>query len=202
MADIEEIQNSLSIVRSLPLVSLGFFKKLRIVGGKETDRWDGFGSKVLENPNLQELFPQNVTILHGRMLFHFNPMLCMKTIEEFKKNVVDLRNVEHLPADEVAPNSNGDKIACDVEPLTVNILRISSHVAILLLKPLAYENEHQLLGYTMHYRPAPFKNVTMFEGYNVCGGNAWTVYDIDHDQNYMIKITHTIYPLKPNTQYA
>lgn len=201
MADIEVIEGNLSIVRSFPLISLGFFKKLRIVKG-ETGGKDRFGLKVLENPNLQALFTQNVTIEHGRMFFHFNPKLCMKTIEEFKQNVVDLRHVDKLPADEVATNSNGDKIACDVKPLYVNITKISYNVAILELKPLPYDDERQLLGYIVHYMPAPFRNVSMFEGRDACGGDAWTLEDIEDNNRNSTTVTHILTQLKPYTQYA
>lgn len=226
------IEGNLSIVRSFPLISLGFFKKLRTVKGTflsnkfksfwfsftlefacynflfflfflgETGGRDRFGLRVLENPNLQALFTQNVTIEHGRIFFHFNPKLCMKTIEEFKKNVVDLKDVDKLPADEVAPNSNGDKIACDVKPLTVNITKIRSKVAILELKPLIYDDDRQLLGYILHYMPAPFKNVTMFEGRDACGGDAWTLEDIEDNSRNSTTVTHILTQLKPYTQYA
>lgn len=143
LADIEEIEGSLSIVRSFPLISLGFFKKLRIVrgqsGGKDPGGKERYGLKVVENQNLQALFTQNVTIKHGRIFFHFNPKLCMNIIEGFRKNVEEIKSTEVLPADEVAPNSNGDKIACNVTTLSCNVTKLSYNVAILELEPLQYE---------------------------------------------------------------
>lgn len=159
LSDIEVIEGPLSIIRSYPLLSLGFFKKLRVVEGDITGK-EKYGFKVLENQNLQALFSQNVTIGHGRMFFHFNPKLCMNIIEEFKDNVVDLRNVSKLPADEVAPNSNGDKTACNVTSLEVAITKTSHNVVVMELKPLPYEDERQLLGYLLYYMPAPFQNVS------------------------------------------
>lgn len=201
LADIEEIEGNLSIVRSFPLISLGFFKNLRIVRGLTGEK-DRYGIRVVENQNLQALFAQNVTIEHGRMFFHFNPKLCMNIIEEFKMNVREVRNQEKLPADEVAPNSNGDKIACNVTTLHVNITKLSEKVAILELEPLQYEDERQLLGYIVHYMPTPFRNVTMFEGRDACGGDAWTLEDILDSNRNESTVTHILTHLKPYTQYA
>lgn len=83
LSDIKVIQGSLSIIRSYPLLSLGFFKSLEVIEGDKTGK-EKYGLKVLENQNLQELFTQNVTVKRGRMFFHFNPKLCMSTIEHFK----------------------------------------------------------------------------------------------------------------------
>lgn len=159
LSDIEVIEGPLSIVRSYPLLSLGFFKKLRVVQGDVTGK-EKYGLKVLENQNLQALFNQNITVEHGRIFFHFNPKLCMREIENFKNNVVDLRNISKLPADEVAPNSNGDKTACDVERLEVNITKKTHNIVLMELKPLQYEDERQLLGYLLFYMPAPYQNVS------------------------------------------
>ena len=159
LSDIEVIEGPLQIIRSYPLLSLGFFKKLRVVEGDVTGK-EKYGLKVLENQNLQALFNQNVTIEHGRMFFHFNPKLCMNIIEEFKSNVVDLRNVSKLPIDEVAPNSNGDKTACNVTELQVEVKRLSHNVVVMELQPMPYEDERQLLGYLLYYMPAPYQNVS------------------------------------------
>lgn len=201
LADIEVIEGNLSIVRSFPLISLDFFKKLRIIKGEDRQN-DRFGIKVLENQNLQALFKQNVTVARGRMFFHFNPKLCMNIIEDFKKHVVAVRNIDKLPADEVAPNSNGDKIACNVTELHVNITKIMSNVAILTLVPLQYEDERQLLGYIVHYMPTPFRNVSMFEGRDACGGDAWTLEDIQDPNRNSTSVIHILTHLKPYTQYA
>lgn len=116
MSDVEEITGNLKIVRSVSLVSLGFFKNLTKIGGTHPDnlrsedgRWALY---VMDNQNLQELFPRNVTIEHGRLFFHFNPKLCYTSITNLVPNVVDLQNTTELPLQEVARNSNGDKVAC------------------------------------------------------------------------------------------
>ncbi len=66
----------------------------------------------MDNQNLQSLFDHKVEIEIGKLFFHFNPKLCYKTIEALKPDVVDLRNVDKLAIEDVAVNSNGDKVAC------------------------------------------------------------------------------------------
>lgn len=203
LSDIEVIEGNLSIVRSYPLLSLNFFKKLRIIKGT-TDSKDRFGLRVLENQNLQALFAQNVTIETGRMFFHFNPKLCMNVIESFKDNVVELRNVpfRSIPVDEIAPLSNGDKTACNVTTLEVVITAIKSNVVIMTLTPLSYEDDRQLLGYLLYYMPAPYQNVTMFEGRDACGSDGWQVDDVPDNNRNNTPVTILATHLKPYTQYA
>lgn len=111
LSDIEQIDGSLKIVRSFPIVSLSFFKKLKLIRGDnlETDRYALY---VMDNQNLQSLFPNNVTMARGKLFFHFNPKLCPDVIEQLKPYVYDLRNTE-IAVEDVAANSNGDKIACE-----------------------------------------------------------------------------------------
>lgn len=69
---------------------------------------------VLDNQNLQELWDWDTQINHtlqiknGRLFFHFNPKLCLYKIERLKQ-IANLSDFDNL---EVAPSSNGDKVAC------------------------------------------------------------------------------------------
>lgn len=65
----------------------------------------------MDNQNLQTLFPQNLTIERGKMFFHFNPKLCYSYIENLKPFIADLKDTK-IAIEDVAINSNGDKIAC------------------------------------------------------------------------------------------
>lgn len=69
---------------------------------------------VLDNQNLMELWdftrhPDGLKVDRGRMFFHFNPKLCLHKIYELQK----MLGIEEVTDLEVAPNSNGDKIACE-----------------------------------------------------------------------------------------
>lgn len=112
LSEIEEIQGKLRITRTYSLVSLSFFRNLTRIGTRLSAD-ERFGLQVVENQNLQELFPNNVTIEHGRLFFHFNPKLCYHLIDNLRSSTFDLRNVSHLPPEDVATNSNGDKVACE-----------------------------------------------------------------------------------------
>lgn len=170
LSDIEEIEGSLKIVRSFPIVSLSFFKKLRIIRGKtlETDRYALY---VMDNQNLQSLFTQNITVEKGKLFFHFNPKLCYSNIERLKYGVKDLHNIAKIPIEDVATNSNGDKVACNVTTLTANVVFVASVAAIIDVDPMPFEDERVLLGYVLHYIVAPFQNVTFYDGRDACGGD-------------------------------
>lgn len=110
LSAIEEIDGSLRIVRSFPIVSLSFFRNLRVIRGNGMS--DQYAMYVMDNQNLQSLFTQNVTIEKGKLFFHFNPKLCYSNIESLKEHVRELKNVTKLAVEDVATNSNGDKVAC------------------------------------------------------------------------------------------
>lgn len=70
----------------------------------------------MDNQNLVELWdwesrnPSEIQINRGRIFFHFNPKLCLYRIKQLQTKLGDsFKDVDDL---EVAPNSNGDKIAC------------------------------------------------------------------------------------------
>lgn len=116
MSSIEEITGRLKIMRSFSLVSLSFFRNLRKIGSKLSPSEARHSLHVVDNQNLQELFPSpNVTIVHGRLFFHFNPKLCYGLIEKMIPFTMDLveQNVTRIPPEDVATNSNGDKVACE-----------------------------------------------------------------------------------------
>lgn len=201
LSDIEVIEGSLKMVRSFPIVSFSFFKKLRVIQGKklETGR---YGLYVVDNQNLQSLFSHNVTIERGKLFFHFNPKLCPAVIEELKDNVVELRSVEKLAIEDVALNSNGDKIACNVTELKARVTKSMPTVALIELVPLAYEDDRSLLGYILYYMVAPYQNVTMYDGRDACGGDGWKVDDIVNIPKNSSTISILVSHLKPYTQYA
>lgn len=201
LSDIEEIEGSLKIIRSFPIVSLSFFKKLRIIHGRqlETDRYALY---VMENQNLQSLFTQNVKILKGKLFFHFNPKLCYSNIERLKDGVNDLQNITKIPIEDVATNSNGDKVACNVTTLHAKVVNIASVAAIIDLDAMKFEDERVLLGYVLHYIVSPYQNVTLYDGRDACGGDGWKIEDVTKFNRNDPTIPVFISRLKPYTQYA
>uniref|UniRef100_A0A1B6KAQ3 Tyrosine-protein kinase receptor n=1 Tax=Graphocephala atropunctata TaxID=36148 RepID=A0A1B6KAQ3_9HEMI len=206
---IEEINGYLKIVRSFPLMSLNFLKKLKIIHGNDLESGK-YSLVVLDNQNLLELWDwetkgKDFQIKRGRLFFHFNPKLCVDKITELKE-------LAHLPdfTDlEVAQNSNGDKVACNVKELEVTVYKRTAKAVLIRWKQFTHYDSRTLLGYVIYSIEAPYENVTMYDGRDACGGDGWRVDDIappdptdkvasDEDTWMEAILTH----LRPYTQYA
>ena len=72
MKDIKVISGMLKVSRSFALVSLYFLKSLeRIEGSLEVG--EDFSITILENENLQKLFPDNSRVkIRGKAFIHYN----------------------------------------------------------------------------------------------------------------------------------
>lgn len=125
---------------------------------------------MLDNQNLQELWedlPNRTLKINnkGSLFFHFNPKLCINKIEMLR-NKTGLRPFTDV---EVAKSSNGDKIACNVTELYVNVTRITSQGVILRWDPFQLSGDDRpLLGYIVYSIEAPYQNVTVYDGRDAC----------------------------------
>lgn len=201
MSDIEVIEGSLKIIRSYPIVSLSFFKKLTTIRGKYLVN-DRYALYIIDNHNIQNLFPQNVTIETGRLFFHFNSRLCLADIENLMPFVTELQGVKRLAPEDVAPDTNGDKVPCDVSILNTTVRRVRSLGAIIQLQPMMYDDVRSLLGYVVYYIVAPAQNVTLYDGQNACGGDGWKVEDVQNVSTNSTVVEVFLTHLRPYTQYA
>ncbi|KAL1493064.1 hypothetical protein ABEB36_011201 [Hypothenemus hampei] len=197
---IEEIDGYLKIVRSFSLVSLNFLKNLKRIKGNTLES-QRYSLIVLDNQNLQDLFDWNThkefKIDNGSLFFHFNPKLCMHKIDELRKKA-NLRAHSNM---EIASNSNGDKVACTVSKLEVNISSISSKYVSLEWHPFELEDPRKLLSYVVYNIEAPLRNVNFYDGRDACGQDNWHVDDVANNLD-VDPVRHTISNLKPFTQYA
>ncbi|KDR13786.1 hypothetical protein L798_12081, partial [Zootermopsis nevadensis] len=194
---LEEIEGYLKIVRSFPLVSLNFLRKLKVIHGKKLDSGK-YSFVLLDNQNLQELWDWNtrsedLQILNGRLFFHFNPKLCLYKIEKLK-HVARLPDFTDL---EVAANSNGDKVACNVTMLHARVTKSEYYAVLIEWEQFEHYDPRTLLGYVVYFIEAPYRNLTLYDGRDACGGDGWHVEDMPVNANIAI-LTH----LKPYTQYA
>lgn len=213
---IEEIDGYLKIVRSFPLISLNFLKNLRVIRGNELDNGK-YSLAVLDNQNLQELWDwrthQNISIMSidgpAKVFFHFNPKLCLYKIETLREKA-KLNEFTDL---EVASNSNGDKVACNVTELKTKVIKKTPRGAIIEWEAFMHHDTRSLLGYIVYFIEAPNQNVTMYDGRDACGGDGWRVEDVSaesatpqsHNGTEIqgpIYLTHILTLLKPYTQYA
>lgn len=216
---IEEIDGHLKIVRSFPLISLNFLKNLRLIRGIELDNGK-YSLAVLDNQNLQELWSdengaRNITILSAKgpakIFFHFNPKLCLDKIEALRQKA-KLNEFTDL---EVASNSNGDKVACNVIQLNTQVLKKSSVGAIIEWHGFMHYDTRSLLGYVVYFTEAS-QNVTMYDGRDACGSDGWRVEDVSAESYSMQVVTnnvtgenetvpvynHILTMLQPYTRYA
>ncbi|XP_063980749.1 insulin-like receptor isoform X1 [Diachasmimorpha longicaudata] len=202
---IEEIDGYLKIVRSFPLISLNFLKNLRSIKGQYLDNGK-YTLAVLDNQNLQELWnwETHPGIKIGspdgdaKVFFHFNPKLCFQKIETLRQKA-GLKEFTDL---EVAPNSNGDKVACNVTELKTFVAKRTSEAALINWEPFQHHDPRSLLGYVVYFIEAPYQNVTMYDGRDACGGDRWRVDDVAATDTTEPRLTHILTQLKPYTQYA
>ncbi|XP_058466137.1 insulin-like receptor isoform X2 [Malaya genurostris] len=197
LSSITEIKGYLKVVRSYPLLSLGFLKKLRIIHGTQA-KISNSSLYVVENQNLQELFDRNVTIGEGKLFFYNNPMLCVGKIRELKavNPKIEIENEAQLAA------NNGDRAACEITELDTSLKSVAAETAIVQWAPFTQLADiRQLLGYVIYYIEAPFQNVTFFDGRDACNTEGWRLDDISefNTENYTSRI---LTQLKPYTQYA
>ncbi|CAK9825863.1 Insulin-like receptor [Anthophora retusa] len=206
LSTIEEIDGYLKIVRSFPLISLNFLKNLRVIRGNNINS-PNHSLSVLDNQNLQELWDWNlhkeIKILSGSIFFHLNPKLCLYKIEKLREKA----GLAPFTDYDVAPNSNGDKVACNVTVLKTRVGSMSSIGAVIEWEPFIHHDPRSLLGYVVYFIEAPNRNVTMYDGRDACGGDGWKVDDVTASTNTTSngkKNVHSHYlsQLKPYTQYA
>lgn len=196
---IEEIRDYLKIYDSYQLTSLNFLKNLKIIRGQNLNYNSKYSLMVVGNRNLEFLWDfenkgSNLTI-NGPVYFRNNPKLCLNKIKELliKANVSS--------ADSIVPTlTNGVKNVCDLAELSVSVDFITSSSATIFWTPFEFHDTRNLMGYTIYIKEAIFKNITVFDGRNECGGGDWKIYDIeDYDccaNNFTVK------GLKPFKQYA
>ncbi|KOC60353.1 Insulin-like receptor [Habropoda laboriosa] len=197
LGQIEEITEYLKITHSFPITSLGFLKRLRVIKGEKLDI-NNASLSVLDNPNLSNLFPpeQQVRIENGRLFFHYNPKLCLSKIVEFSKMV----NISNFTDLEIQPESNGEKVACNIVSINITVKQLGPDYANLVWDSYKPPEGQQLLSYLLNYIETENKNIT-YEA-NACGGNnTWQIVDVDIPK-WNTTVSKEIGNLKPYTMYA
>ncbi|XP_077331658.1 insulin receptor [Lithobates pipiens] len=203
---IEEITGYLKIRRSYALVSLSFFRKLRVIKGDTLENGD-YAFYALDNTNLRQLWDwqkHNLTILKGKLFFHYNPRLCLQEIQEMVR-ITGAK--DRQDKNDIATKTNGDQASCENDVLRFNFIKASHDKVLIRWDPYWPPDYRDLLGFMFHYKEAPHQNVTEFDGQDACGSNSWTVVDVDPPQRTTDGKTlnppgYLLRNLKPWTQYA
>ncbi|MBN3276132.1 INSRR protein, partial [Polyodon spathula] len=112
LGNIEVITGFLKIKHSFALVSLSFFKSLRLIRGDSMV--DGnYTLYVLDNQNLERLWDwsqHNLSIPVGKIYFAFNPKLCLTQIYQLE-TATGTRGRQNTA--EINPRTNGDRMSCE-----------------------------------------------------------------------------------------
>ncbi|XP_069460668.1 insulin receptor-related protein [Ambystoma mexicanum] len=198
---IETITGFLKIKHSFALISLSFFKNLKLIRG-DTMVDGNYTLYVLDNQNLQQLWDRNhesLSIPVGKMYFAFNPKLCLSEIDHVEE-ITGTKGRQNKA--EINPRTNGDRASCKSQ--TLRFISNITYADQIFLKWERYQppDYRDLLSSIVHYKESPFQNVTEYIGQDACGANNWNVVDLDlplnNDQDPFV----TLMNLKPWTQYA
>uniref|UniRef100_A0A3Q3XF24 Tyrosine-protein kinase receptor n=1 Tax=Mola mola TaxID=94237 RepID=A0A3Q3XF24_MOLML len=207
LGQLEEITGYLTVRRSYALVSLSFLRKLRLIRGEEQEIGN-YSFYALDNQNLQQLWDwskHKLTILQGRMFFHYNSKLCMSEIHKMEE-VTGTK--DRQVKNDIASKTNGDQASCENHVLKFTHIRTMSDKIMVRWEPFWPPDFRDLLGFMVLYKEALFQNVTEFDGQDACGSNSWVIADVDpprratEGDKEQFEPGHLILPLKPWTQYA
>ncbi|GAB0096780.1 insulin receptor [Sergentomyia squamirostris] len=205
LGGIQEIYGFLKIYRSAPITSLNFLRSLHTIHGEELENGQ-FALVVYENSNLQKLFDfdynrDEMNILNGGMMFHYNQKLCYTEIQNLQK-----RSIYNKTLDYISKESNGYKHACDMETIRVDFDIISTTSVRIFWEQYHTNEKSTLEGYLIYLIEAPKKDITTYFGRDSCSRHSWRpdmiskenlVYDKSR-QMYAYNITDLV----PGTQYA
>jgi len=95
-----------------------------------------------------------------------------------------------------------------MDVLNVTVRKVTPFASLIDWPPFNTPDPRTLLGYMVHRIEAPYKNVTLYDGRDACGGDGWTVDDITvqnqdrKDKSATQTVTHLFTKLEPYTQYA
>ncbi|KAI4548852.1 hypothetical protein MG293_001182 [Ovis ammon polii] len=210
---VETITGFLKIKHSFALVSLGFFKNLKLIRG-DTMVDGNYTLYVLDNQNLQQLgswVAAGLTIPVGKIYFAFNPRLCLEHIYRLEE-VTGTKGRQNKA--EINPRTNGDRAACKARHpkprhlgSQTRTLRFVSNVTEanrILLRWERYEplEARDLLSFIVYYKESPFQNATEYVGPDACGAQSWNLLDVELPLSRTQEPGVTLAPLKPWTQYA
>nr|QHI00146.1 insulin-like peptide receptor [Sepiella japonica] len=203
LGQIEEVVGSIKISNADGLISLAFFRNLKVIHG-ETLENDRYALYVRDNENLENLFRPEVerelVIKRGKVFFHDNRRLCQHKIRQLM-NYTNLNISAHTDRD-ISP-SNGDRIPCQTKNLNLTVVMASSTLAILKWNKFEMDDSREMLGYVIYYREVADRNVTLFEKQDTCNENIWkTVQKQIKEENNSSEEFILLRNLKPWTLYA
>ncbi|XP_037302260.1 insulin receptor [Manduca sexta] len=182
LGEIKEIEGSLQVTRSYPLVSLMFLKKLEKIIGVSTAEHKGQVLHIINNKNLELLWDwskgRTINITGGTLYIHSNPKLCYNQLLPLKNMTSNPRsNFTEL---EVSQESNGYQASCLPDVLKLRVWELRRTAVVLTWNMYCPEDMRKLLGYSIYYIAAE-KNVTLYDQRDACT-DTWNVLDMTIDE--------------------
>lgn len=214
---IEEITGQLQVIHSHALGSLNFFRNLRIIHGEHinssqqstvADEQMQHTLIVKDNKNLQQLWdwekkPNGSTfqIKSGKILFHFNPKLCISEIDKLVR-VAKYPSYSNL---EVSRESNGYQTTCNPIPLNVTVEKRTSNSIILALHISSNTSTGGIGRFMVFYKESNSELLNQsiqYESISECGDTQWKMTNYDATNNSS-GTTYMLLPhLEPAVQYV
>ncbi|XP_017081898.2 insulin-like receptor [Drosophila eugracilis] len=126
---IHKITSSLMVHLTYGLKSLKFFQSLTEISGDPPMDANKFALYVLENRDLEELWGPNQTVFirNGGVFFHFNPKLCVSTINRLLPMLAS--KPQFFDKRDVATDSNGNRGSCGTAVLNVTVQSVGTYSA-------------------------------------------------------------------------
>ncbi|XP_055683247.1 insulin receptor-like isoform X2 [Lutzomyia longipalpis] len=206
LREIREIRGFLKIYRSSPISSLSFMKKLKVIHGDVLEN-NQFALAVYENSNLQKLFNfdynrDELKIMNGGMMFHYNQKLCFSEIQYLQSNTRYNKSLDYI-----SKESNGYKHACNMESIKTEFEILSTTNVSITWERYNLTEGNTVKGYLIYYIEAPNENeVETYFGRDSCSRHSWrsellTLDDLLYDVT-QAQYSYTLTNLHPSTRYA
>ena len=113
---------------------------------------------IIDNQNLQDLLdfgPQRPALEiakpkpgkpKGKVGFHFNPHLCRGKIDTLVRKINASMGVDDYDDRDISKISNGDRAACDIKTLKLNVVTVKANYAVLSWEEFILPDSRALLG--------------------------------------------------------
>ncbi|XP_017056999.1 insulin-like receptor [Drosophila ficusphila] len=170
---IHTIETSLMVHLTYGLKSLRFFQSLTEIRGESNDT-ENFALYVLENRDLEELWNPNQTVFirNGGVFFHFNPKLCVSTINKLLPMLAS--KPTSFDKRDVAIDSNGNRGSCGTAVLNVTLGTVSSFSAELKVTSkveigdpqgptnatIIFKDPRAFIGFVFYHMRDPYRNAS------------------------------------------
>ncbi|XP_072930210.1 putative molluscan insulin-related peptide(s) receptor [Epargyreus clarus] len=194
LSGIQEVSDYVFIYGSITVTSFDFLPSLKKIGGNNL--YDGkYSLVVAAMPNLQMLFPPNVTdnldVHNGTVSFHNNPVLCMNQIDKLKERFPISPSELDIPH-----GLNGYSGGCNEVSLKLNVKVKNETFAVVSFNRLDKNTSYSILYVRI---PVGEQSTIVPEG---CSDSDWHVINIPSSKLKNGRVYIDMPSLRPASSYA